>query len=56
MSVKVKNGAPVYGPPVCETCERALIGKGYRESEHGVVCQATWPEMQVMFPMRECSR
>lgn len=33
MSVKVKNGTPVYGPSLCETCE-----------------------MQVKFPVRECSR
>jgi hypothetical protein len=56
MSVKVKNGTPVYGPSLCETCERALIIKGYRESEQVVVCQAAWPELQVMFPVRECSR
>ena len=56
MSVKVKNGTPVYGPSLCETCERALIVKGYRESEQVVVCQAAWPERQVKFPARECSR
>lgn len=56
MSGKVKNGTPVYGPSLCETCERALLVKGYRESEQVVVCQAAWPEMQVMFPVRECSR
>jgi hypothetical protein len=33
-----------------------LIIKGYRESEQVVVCQAAWPELQVMFPVRECSR
>jgi hypothetical protein len=56
MTVKVKNGTPVYGPSLCETCERALIVKGYRESEQVVVCQAAWPEMQLKFPVRECSR
>jgi hypothetical protein len=56
MNVKVKNGTPVYGPSLCEACERALLVKGYRESEQVVVCQAAWPEMQAMFPVRECSR
>jgi hypothetical protein len=55
MSVKVKNGTPVYGGSLCETCDRALIMKGYRESERVVVCQAMWPERQVMFPVQECS-
>ncbi len=55
MSVKVIGGTPVYGPSLCETCERALMMKGYRENECVVVCQATWPEREVLFPVKECS-
>ena len=35
--------------------ERVLLVKGYRESERLVVCQAMWPERQVLFPVQECS-
>jgi hypothetical protein len=56
MSVNVKNGTPMYGPSLCETCERAHIVKGYRESEIVVICRATWePQMRVTFRVSECS-
>jgi hypothetical protein len=55
MSLKVKGGTPVYGPSLCDTCERALTVKGYRENERVVVCQAMWPEREVKFPVQECS-
>jgi hypothetical protein len=55
MSLNVKGGTPVYGPSLCETCERALTVKGYRENEKIVVCQAMWPEREVEFPVQECS-
>jgi hypothetical protein len=55
MSVSVKNGTPTHGPSLCDTCFRSLIVKGYRESDKVVICQATWPEKQVRFPVRECS-
>jgi hypothetical protein len=55
MSLNVKGGTPVYGPSLCETCERALTVKGYRENEKIVVCQAMWPEREVKFPVQECS-
>jgi hypothetical protein len=56
MSFKVKNGTPVHGPSLCETCERAHITKGYRASELVVVCRATYePQRCVTFPVRECS-
>jgi hypothetical protein len=37
MSFNVKNGTPMHGPSLCETCERAHIVRGYRESELLVV-------------------
>jgi hypothetical protein len=56
MSVNIKNGTPMHGPSLCETCERAHIVKGYRESELVVVCRATYvPQIRVTFPVRECS-
>jgi hypothetical protein len=56
MSATVKNGTPLHGPSLCETCTRAQMTKGYRESEEVVICQATYPELRVTFPVRECSR
>lgn len=56
MSVKVKGGTPVQGPSLCESCTQAHLVRGFRESELLVVCQATYPERQVTFAVRECSR
>jgi hypothetical protein len=55
MSLHIKNGTPPHGPSLCDTCFRSLVVKGYRESEKVVICQATWPEKEVFFPVRECS-
>jgi hypothetical protein len=55
MTNNVKNGTPTHGPSLCDTCFRSLVVKGYRESEKVVICQATRPEKQVRFPVRECS-
>jgi len=32
MSVNVKNGTPMHGPSLCETCTRAHVAKGFRQS------------------------
>jgi hypothetical protein len=56
MGVHVKDGTPPHGPSLCETCERALVVKGYRESEPVVVCQAAYPELRVKFAVRDCTR
>jgi hypothetical protein len=56
MSFNVKNGTPMHGPSLCETCDRAHIFRGYRENELIVVCGATYdPQRTVPFPVRECS-
>lgn len=55
MSVWVKNGTPLYGPPLCETCSNALIQKGYRESEELTLCGANYPARRVPFRVRECT-
>ena len=55
MSVNIKTGTPTHGPSLCDTCFRSLVVKGNRESEKVVICQASWPERHVFFPVRECS-
>lgn len=55
MAGKVKNGTPLYGPSLCDTCSHAHIERGYRESEAVIFCQGTWPEHRVQFQVRECS-
>jgi hypothetical protein len=56
MGVYVKNGTPLYGPSLCETCENAMTVKGYRESHSVVMCEAIYPVRQITFEVRECSR
>ncbi len=55
MGLNIKNGTSTHGPSLCDTCFRSLVVQGYRESEKIVICQATWPDRQVFFPVRECS-
>jgi hypothetical protein len=55
MSVYVRNGTPVYGPPLCETCTHGHIVKGYRETEEIVRCNIDTPMIRVSFRVRECS-
>jgi hypothetical protein len=55
MSLHVKNGTPMHGPSLCETCVFAHVKRGFRESEVFVVCVAAEPAHRVPFPIRECS-
>ncbi len=55
MSVYVKNGTPLHGASLCDTCVNAHVERGYRETETLVFCQATYPEHQVHFRVRDCS-
>jgi len=55
MSVNVKNGTPLYGGPLCETCVYAHVRRGFRESEMLVICVAQDPALRVPFPVRDCS-
>lgn len=55
MSVNVKNGTPLHGPSLCETCSHAHIERGYRTSEELVLCTANYPMHRVAFPIRECT-
>lgn len=45
----------MHGESICATCSHALIVKGFRASEEFVVCQATYPDRRIPFPVRECS-
>jgi hypothetical protein len=56
LSVYIKKGTPMHGPSLCETCTRAQIVQGYRESESFTLCQATYAEaIRITFAVRECS-
>jgi hypothetical protein len=55
MTLIVKNGTPMHGPSLCETCTNAHIQKGYRASEKVVICSAHEPGHPVRFSVRECT-
>jgi hypothetical protein len=55
MGVYVRNGTPLDGPSLCETCSNAQVTKGYRIGEELVVCTANSPSMRVNFRVRECT-
>ena len=55
MGIYVKNGTPVNGASLCETCSRGFIARGYSETELVVVCRALWPERRMWFPVRACT-
>jgi hypothetical protein len=55
MGVYVKNGTPLDGPPLCDSCSHAHIAKGYRIGEYVAVCTLTSPATRIPFRVRECS-
>lgn len=55
MSVNVKDGTPVYGPSLCETCSHGHIVKGYRMSEELAMCTAYTPTVLLSFRVRQCT-
>lgn len=55
MAIKVKNGTPIFGPSLCETCTRAHIARGYKVSEKVVICRGTDPSRAITFPVRDCT-
>ena len=56
MAIYVEDGTPVGGASLCETCSYGFIARGYRQNEMLIVCQATWPQARMAFPIRVCSR
>lgn len=55
MSIHVKDGTPLNGRPLCETCSHAHIERGYRASEEAVFCGVNYPIHPVRFAVRECT-
>ena len=55
MGIHMKNGTPLHGPSLCETCCNAHIERGYRASEELVLCTANSPLRRVRFRVRECT-
>jgi hypothetical protein len=55
MRPNVKNGTPLHGPSLCETCVYAHIARGFRESEELVLCGAHERVHEVPFRVRDCS-
>ena len=55
MSIFVRNGTPINGPSLCDSCMHAHILKGFRESEEQVVCCFTYPNHRVAFPVHKCN-
>lgn len=55
MDIYVENGTPVGEASLCETCSRAFIARGYRQTELMVVCMALYPERRINFPVRTCT-
>jgi len=55
VSVYIKDGSPLDGPYLCESCTHGFVTRGYRECEATVVCQASYPDRRVAFRVRECS-
>lgn len=55
MGFQVKNGTPLHGASLCETCSHAHIERGYRTNEELVFCKVQEPAHQVRFSVRDCT-
>jgi len=55
MAIRIKNGTPVFGESLCDSCSKSHIERGYRENEKLVYCEATYYSHRVPFQVRECS-
>lgn len=55
MPIRVRDGTPLYGPSLCETCSNAHVRQGYRATEKVVVCCVATPAQRIDYPIRECS-
>lgn len=53
--INVRNGTPVGGRSMCETCVNAHILNGYRETEVLVYCNYLMDPILVPFKVRECT-
>jgi hypothetical protein len=55
VNVKIKDGTPVSGVSLCDSCAWGLVVKGYRESDKIVYCLRPYIDVRIPFPVRECS-
>jgi hypothetical protein len=55
MSVNVKDGTPMHGPSLCESCMHAHVLRGFSESEEQVICCFTYPNHRVDFRVYRCN-
>ncbi len=55
MGVYIKDGTPLDGPSICDSCAYAHIVKGYRIGEHVAICTLTSPATRIPFRVRECN-
>jgi hypothetical protein len=55
MAINVKNGRPIHGSSLCDTCRHAHIEQGYKASEKVVICSAVNLAHQIKFPVRDCT-
>jgi hypothetical protein len=53
MGIHVRNGTPMHGPSLCESCMHAHLESGFSESEEQVICTFTWPNHRVRFRVRK---
>jgi hypothetical protein len=55
MGIHVRNGTPMHGLSLCESCMHAHLESGFSESEEQVICTFTWPNHRVRFRVRKCN-
>ena|SRR5579884_1043802 len=56
MKIQIKGGTPQHGESLCATCQWAHIIRGFRESEELIICRSVYPNLEVAFAVRECTR
>jgi hypothetical protein len=55
MSVNVRNGTPIHGPSLCDSCMHAHVLRGFSESKEQVICCFTYPNHRVDFRVYQCN-
>jgi len=55
LTVKVKDGTPIHGNSLCDSCTWSLMIRGFRENDKIAFCTYVNPTVRVLFPVRECS-
>ncbi len=53
-SIRIKNGTPICGDSLCESCTYSMILKGYRETEELVFCNYS-TLIRVPFKIYKCN-